>query len=158
MIFAPHSSLFALHSQQVISTFFTSDDWLRVECQARCCLRRTVTRCDVMNNNHQIIFTSPSPLTQSSSQQSAFAIPQPPLPSPDFCCHTMSTSTTPTPLEGRKRKKLDEFSMTKAAIYTRNAVRELSPETKAKRNKTQRDNNAAKREMMAALRKFARIP
>jgi hypothetical protein len=59
----------------------------------------------------------------------------------------MSTSTTPTPLEGRKRKKLDEFSMTKAAIYTRNAERELSPEANAKRNKTQRDNNAAKREM-----------
>jgi hypothetical protein len=62
----------------------------------------------------------------------------------------MSTHTISTDFEGKTRKKLDEFSMTEAAIYSRNREIHMSSETKEKRNKEQRDHNAVKREKKRA--------
>jgi len=58
----------------------------------------------------------------------------------------MSTLTTPAHPNGRARKKVDEYSMTASAIYSRKREREMSPTSKEKRNRTLGERRAAKRE------------
>lgn len=57
----------------------------------------------------------------------------------------MSTPVPPTESRGRTRKKLEEFSMTPSAIYSRKRENEMSPEEKEERNKALSAKRAKKR-------------